>query len=149
MRRNAQIYVMRSTSGALKVGHSRRVKSRRAELGKPQIVYLTDVLEQAEVIERMAHRLLKMSGRHIRGEWFSASLDEIIAAIERAERIAIGAELPPEPQERSQLNIRLDRDLEDAIEALRESAGYPTPTKTDVIRQAVMDACDRLKGGKR
>ena len=38
---------------------------------------------------------------------------------------------------RRQLNIRLDEELETIIEDLRRSAGYPTPSATEVIRNAL------------
>jgi len=58
------------------------------------IAYVTDVLDEVEKIERTSHRLLTLSGRHVRGEWFAASVKEAIDAIERAKRIVAGEELP-------------------------------------------------------
>lgn len=93
MRTNARIYVMQAADGSLKVGHSRN-----PELRLQQIPEAVDVLHQsglvvdAELVERTAHRLLTLAGKHVRGEWFAVTLGEAIDAIERAERIAAGDE---------------------------------------------------------
>ncbi len=94
MKMNAHIYVMQADDGTLKLGHSRNPTERAKQIGRPVvIVHQTDVIEHAERIERLAHRVLALHGRHIRGEWFEATLDAAIAAIETAIRQAEGQEL--------------------------------------------------------
>jgi hypothetical protein len=87
MRTNAKVYVMRAEDGSLKVGHSIAPSKRARDIGRHvQVVHETDVLEHAERIERVAHRVLALQGKRIRGEWFNAELAEAIAAIEDAVR---------------------------------------------------------------
>lgn len=47
-------------------------------------------------------------------------------------------------QERIQINIRVDQDLLDAIDDIRRMK-RPVPSKTDVIRAAVLEYRDRLR----
>lgn len=95
MRMNARIYVMRAEDGTLKLGHSRNPAARAKNVGKPvEVIYQSEVFEHAEKIERLAHRVLALHGRHIRGEWFEATLDAAIISIETAVRQAAGLELP-------------------------------------------------------
>ena len=83
MRTNARIYVMQADDGTIKLGHSKDPERGRKELDVPvTIVHQTDVVEQAERIERLAHRVLALHGGHIRGEWFKATIDAAISAID-------------------------------------------------------------------
>jgi hypothetical protein len=94
MRRNARVYVMASSDGMVKIGHSRRPASRRREFGPSvSLVHQTDVLDEAERIERLAHRVLALHGRHVRGEWFEATISDAVKAIEIAVRQAEGNQL--------------------------------------------------------
>lgn len=93
MKTNAHIYVMRANDGTLKLGHSRNPESRAKQIGRPvEVVHQTDVIEQVERIERLAHRVLALHGRHIKGEWFEATLEQAILAIEVATKQAEGQE---------------------------------------------------------
>lgn len=89
MRTNAKVYVMRAENGTLKLGHSRCPERRAKQVGRGvAVVHETDVVEHAERIERLAHRVLALDGTHLRGEWFEATLDQAITAIEIATRQA-------------------------------------------------------------
>jgi len=95
MRQNAKIYIMRASDGTIKLGHSVCPERRAKELGVPvDIVHQTDVIELAEKVERLAHRILALHGKHLRGEWFEASLEDAIKAIEIATKQAEGEQLP-------------------------------------------------------
>lgn len=95
MRRSAKVYVMRDGDGYHKVGHSRDPNLRRRGISRSvELVYSTGVLDEAERVEYIAHKILKREGRHIEGEWFSASLDEAIAAINEAIRV-VAEYVPP------------------------------------------------------
>lgn len=95
MKTNAYIYVMQAEDGTLKLGHSKDPAKRAKQVGRPvEVVHTTDLIEQVERIERVAHRVLALHGRHIRGEWFEAKLSDAVAAIETAIRQAEGLELP-------------------------------------------------------
>jgi hypothetical protein len=71
-------------------------------------------------IEATAHRLLKRAGKHIEGEWFSASIDECTEAIARAERIVAGVESDPTPKPCS-LNFREGDVLRVALQRLADA----------------------------
>jgi hypothetical protein len=50
-------------------------------------------------------------------------------------------------QTRSQINIRADNELLEAVSEIRRSTpGLRLPTVTDVIRSAILEKRDRLKG---
>ncbi len=114
----AQVYILVSESGAVKIGASVSPESRRGQcgsygFGKCRLVYATDTHRDAYRVEARAHRLLRKfriegTGRR---EWFKVpvkqareAVDQAVALIE-AERIADEkwqAELaarpkPPEP----------------------------------------------------
>ena len=75
MRTNARIYVMRADDGTLKLGHSKDPERRRKEIRRAvEIVHITDVIQHVERIERLAHRVLALHGKHLRGEFASCWL---------------------------------------------------------------------------
>jgi hypothetical protein len=85
---------MKAEDGSLKLGHSVAPAKRAKQLDRPvEIVHQTDVVEQAERIERLAHRILALHGRQIKGEWYEATLEDAIIAIEIATRQAENQEL--------------------------------------------------------
>lgn len=146
MKTNAKIYVMRGEDGSLKLGHSKNPATRSKQLGRAvEIVHQTDVLEHAEHIERLAHRVLVLHGKHIKGEWFEASLADAITAIEiavkQAERqeLHLGGKLKGtrhDGRSMRQLAIRFtDEQLSmvDRIIAQREGEGE----KAGIIREAL------------
>ena len=101
MRRNAKVYVMRDEAGHLKVGHSRNPDVRTRGVGRSvELVYSTNVLDEAERVEYIAHKVLRRQGFHIQGEWFSASLEDAIAAIHEAVRTVSEYVAPPVAPER-------------------------------------------------
>lgn len=68
--------------------------------GMLSVVWSGGYRDDASKVENAAHRVLKMRGLHLSGEWFSASVDECIHAIQYAERVVAGIE-PPLPRGRS------------------------------------------------
>ena len=151
MKTNAKIYVMRAADGTIKLGHSRNPLERAKQVGRPvEVVHMTDVLEQVEKIERLAHRVLALHGRHIRGEWFEATLADALTAIEIAMRQAENTELAlggrlgiARPQTRLVV-LRLDDVTIRAIDDIR-AMSRPIPTISDVIRDAVMRDLQRIR----
>lgn len=160
MKTNARIYIMRGDDGALKLGHSRNPEARAKQIGRPvKVVHQTDVIEHAERIERLAHRVLALHGKHIRGEWFEATLEDAIAAIETATRQAEGSELPlggalarhkrgvGAPQ--SLFSMRTDsaegKEFLDALDELR-AAERPQLDRTSMVKKLVFEAHRRVKG---
>jgi hypothetical protein len=145
MKTNARIYVMDAGDGTVKVGHSRDPDGRAKQIGGVTVIHSTPLVEQAELIERTAHRLLKLSGKHIRGEWFRASLSEAISAIERAERIASGHEMPlqfPTPEETTMIQVKADLDLVCKLDDLRKLEDK-IPSRTEMVRRLIERAHDQ------
>lgn len=165
MKTNAKIYVMRAEDGTLKLGHSVDPERRAKQVGRAvEVVHETDVLEQVERIERLAHRVLALHGRHIRGEWFEASLDEAVRAIEIATRqaeqqeLVLGGDLrrinsvshsgraeagswasPPT------LSVRMDVEHLQMIDDLRRLES-DLPTRTEMARRCIeIVAAERLR----
>lgn len=84
----AFIYVLGMVGGPSKIGHSLSPESRKKQFERMENCKLVitgtwDVgLYKALATERYIHWLLR--SKHIRGEWFSASQEEIVEAIEHA-----------------------------------------------------------------
>jgi len=94
MKTNAKVYVMVDSEGRIKLGHSVNPAARSKQMPRAvTLVHETDVIEQAERVERLAHRILALHGTHLRGEWFEASLEDALQAIEIAIRQAEQEEL--------------------------------------------------------
>jgi len=133
--------------GLIKVGHSRRPDARRKEIGnEAEIVWLSEVYEQAELIERTAHRLLALAGKHVRGERFAATLSEAIEAIECAVRIAKGQELPLqfEADQDTFLHMRIAEEVKLMLDDLRK--GEPDlPSRSEMVRRLIERAHESEK----
>jgi hypothetical protein len=85
---------MVDSEGRIKLGHSVNPAARSKQMPRAvTVVHETDVIEQAERVERLAHRILALHGTHLRGEWFEASIDDALHAIEIAIRQAEQEEL--------------------------------------------------------
>jgi hypothetical protein len=151
MKTNAKIYVLESADGLVKVGHSRRVDKRIKELGKVvSIAHLTEIKVQAEIIERTAHRLLRLAGKGVRGEWFSATVAEAIEAIERAERIADGAELGLDrapPPDDTILHMRVAEEIRAKLDDLRRLEP-DLPSRSEMVRRLIEKAHGRAEKRK-
>ena len=147
MKTNAKVYVMRGDDGRLKVGHSRDPDRRSKELGGIEILHTTPTLEQAERIERLAHRLLALSGKHVRGEWFEANLEDAIAAIETAVKQAEGNELELGARfanDTKPLHMRANSRTMSMLDDLRK-AEDDLPSRSEMIRRLVERAHKALK----
>ena len=144
------VYVMDAPDGAVKVGFSNDPSRRLKELrdgGSVNVLHTTRDYDNAFRVERAAHRLLDLAGRRIKGELFQATLEEAIAAIERAERIVAGSEpLPPLPTvARSQFILRVAEAQVERIEALRRNRS-PIPNVSDLLRALIDEAYEREVG---
>ena len=71
-------------------------------------------------IERTAHRLLELEGKSLGGELFTATVDEAVAAIHKAENIALGLEPAPPPRPKKQLatpfSMRLEPEMKEDLQ---------------------------------
>lgn len=143
------VYVMRGADGLVKVGYSNKPERRARQVGNVvEIAHTSAFKDDAERIERGAHRLLRLAGRHVRAEWFNATVAEAIDAIEMAERIAGGLELaidrrPRKPQRRPDVTIRLPLEV---FEELRELARNDRRTISNMINHVLWN-CVRHSGG--
>lgn len=152
MKTNAKVYVMRDENGRIKVGHAKRPDKRVKEISAKGLRLLsqTDVKEDAERIERTAHRLLKLAGKHIRGEWFNASHDEALAAILTAEKIVNGNQLGlvHKTDNSTVFTMRVDAEFLSELDELR-ALDRPLPSKAEVLRSLVKAELARRKFKKK
>jgi hypothetical protein len=111
-------------AGRRKIGHSNKPSRRRMEIAGRRkllrVVHTSVYSPVANKIEKTAHRLLKLAGKHVEYEWFSASLDECIEAIARAERIVAGLEPDLPPASRA-VSFRLDDAKYEELQALAKA----------------------------
>lgn len=155
MKTNARVYVMVDAEGRIKLGHSINPEARSKQMPRPvTLVHQTDVIEQAERVERLAHRVLALHGTHLRGEWFEASLDEALQAIEIAirqaerEELALGGTLDGEADKEVSaskyplFNFRADPETLEALDKLRRDEP-DIPTRSEMARRIIKRACDR------
>lgn len=145
MKTYAKIYVMQADDGTLKLGHSKSPATRAKQLGRHvTIVHETDVVEHAEQIERLAHRVLALHGKHLRGEWFEASLSDAITAIDiatkqaEAEELPLGKNIGPNAGKayKTMIGIKLNKQLLARLDAYVANLPYTT-TRTSVVEAAL------------
>jgi hypothetical protein len=147
MKTNAKIYVMQAEDGTIKLGHSVDPDRRATQLGRHvEVVHATDVIEHVERIERLAHRVLALHGRHIRGEWFEATITDAILAIEIATRQAeqqelmlggtLGNRLPQHLEPDKFFQMRVNGEFNQSLDRLRKKED-DLPTRAEMIRRLV------------
>ena len=101
------------------------------------------VIEHAERIERLAHRVLALHGKHLRGEWFEATIKDAVVAIEIATRQAEGEELNlggclrivAETKDK-QTSLRLSEATLSSLDQLRRDEA-DLPTRAEMIRRLI------------
>ena len=155
MKTNARIYIMVDNEGRIKLGHSVNPMARSKQMPRPvTLVHETDVIEQAERVERLAHRILALHGTHLRGEWFEASLEDALQAIEIAirqaeqEELALGgwmngkADIKTSTPEYHILNFRADPETLESLDKLRRDEP-DIPTRSEMARRIIKRACDK------
>ena len=151
------IYIAQGPCGRIKVGHSVNPTKRVTQLGhKVRLVHATDVVEEAERVERRAHRVLAMWGCHVKGEWFDASIAQAVDAIAVAQSQLRGDELPLYGRIRIKRSlggikptrILLPLAMMREIEAIQK-ARMDEPDKGQVVRELVAAGLsDRKRKGK-
>lgn len=139
MARSGVVYVMDCGDGLVKVGFSKRPTRRADDLGLI-VRHTSDWHEQAELIEKAAHRLLKLAGHHSRNEIFTASIEDAVAAINQAFDLAERGELKtvvlPPQRTKHVINLALDPVLLERLDEWLAAQEFP-PTKTAVIEAAI------------
>jgi hypothetical protein len=145
MRTNAKVYVMAGSDGAIKLGVSTDPARRLKEVGADAILHETELLEHAERVERLAHRMLSLKGLRIRGEWFSASLDEALATIEAAVAELDDpkwARQSPKPSGVA-IHVRLPSEL---LARLNDACDGPyAPSQAEIVRRGIELALIELR----
>lgn len=151
------LYVITAPDGAVKVGISSDPERRSKALGRDMVVaHATDLFDQAERIETLAHRVLSLSGRQVKGEWFEATVEDAIRAIETAIEQAEGRQLPLGGEFRSgvgrprvdddarlvNVNLRLTREMVDFIDSM---INEDRPTRSAVVRELLAQEIQRRK----
>lgn len=81
------VYVIKCDAGPIKVGMSDKPQKRLVDLQvacpfELELTHIADCKGHASEIESAAHHFL--SANHLRGEWFSVSVDVAVAAVQRA-----------------------------------------------------------------
>jgi hypothetical protein len=136
---NAHIYIMRR-GDRLKVGCSKRPVERAKEV-HAELLHVTPMQPQAERVEKIVHRLLRLAGKHHHGEWFNADIDETLSAIERALAIHEGRELPldaiPRKKPTPLVVLHLPQWMLDKIDAIIEHERHGQGDRATVIREAI------------
>lgn len=137
---------MQAEDGTIKLGHSKDPDKRSREVGKPvEVAHVTEVLGQAERIERLAHRVLALQAEHVGGEWFLATLEEAVEAIAVATRQADSQELElggvlkhhtREQPGRRPILVKLPPSLVEAVDGYCAQQAA-RPTRTAVIEAAI------------
>lgn len=153
----AKLYVMRDGAGLVKLGISVDPERRRSQLGASlELVHETDLVDRAEHIEALAHRLLALHGRHVKGEWFEATIDDALDAINLAIKQFQGEQLPlggvfknkgrPPGQEFPHLlHLRITDEMREALEEIRNSR-LERPNMTSLAREALAELIRRERG---
>ncbi len=150
MRQNAKVYVFEASDGTVKVGHSRAPERRVTQVSreKLRLAYVSELLVEAERVERLAHRLLAMAGKRLRGEWFSVSAHEAIEAIDRSLRICEGLEPAPVVGPSSFLSVNLSDQEAAALDRLRKSEP-DLPSRSEMVRRLIERSISKVEKGKK
>lgn len=155
MRTFAKVYVITADDGTVKVGNSTDPARRAREIGRgSKVAYETVVIEHAELVERRAHKILALSGGHLRGEWFKAKVSHAVDAIDKAVSQCAGDELPLYGKlnrnfartNRGEILLRIKADdaFLDMVDRLRLQE-LPPLSRADYVRRLVMLADRKLK----
>lgn len=160
MTRQAKVYVIQR-EGTVKVGFSTDPVRRAKAFGRcAALAHATDEeidFEDARRLERLAHRVLVLSGKHIRGEWFSATVEDAVAAIEIAMRQAsnvelkLGGDVPRHCRPRPEtvlVTVTMPQGMVAALDAIVAADAAGTD-RSSVIRQLVAEALAARGKGKR
>ncbi|MBO6755503.1 MAG: GIY-YIG nuclease family protein [Roseibium sp.] len=82
--------------GLSKVGFSDNPNRRSRTLGGVPVLYQSDWSSNAEQVEKAAHEILRLSGKHVKKELFSVALPDAIEAIGCALK-SVGQDVHKEP----------------------------------------------------
>lgn len=147
----ASVYVLEDPrAGLRKVGFSMNIpeRMRQLRLRPAHLRYTSEATLQALKVEQIAHRLLELAGKRVRDELFSATVEECIAAIERAERVVLGLEpAPPARPKKKIKQLAFDAGLLARVDAWIAGREIP-PTRTAVFETALREFLERRERKK-
>lgn len=143
------IYVMRDRCGRLKIGRSKHPEQRARELAGLEILFQSEHRTDAANIERLAHRVMTLNGRHHDREWFDGTPRAAIHAIKTAIKQADGAELALGRKRREWplVMTRLPRSMVERLDAEARRRGH-RPSRSAMIRELVSIGLD-VEGRRR
>jgi hypothetical protein len=137
----ATLYIMESGTGDLKIGISKNPKARLRAMrshnaSEVEIVHVQELGDDAWKVEGHAHRLLKP--HHIKGEWFSTSVERALAAISSAVTCvangeSVGRSVGRKKQYEERITLPLSADMLAAI----DSSLADGEVRLDLIRAAI------------
>lgn len=147
MARPGHVYVMDAGSGRVKVGVSKHPRMRAVQLGDLTINHVSKWHDQAGAIEKAAHRLLTIAGQHCNNELFRATVDEAVAAVDRAFELAMRGELhtvkpKPNPMVGTAISTELAGRLSKAADRKRDPYA---PTVSQIIVRGIELALSELE----
>ena len=159
---SASVYVARSKSGAVKVGFSsnpqRRMKWLPSGTALAYVTGDTMSVDAARRLERLAHRVLVLSGKRISGEWFAVTVADAVAAIEVALRQAsmneleLGGHVARHDRPRPSMvavNFSMPRAMRDGLDAILAER-TDGQDRAGLVREIIAEALDARRGkGKR
>ena len=157
MKMNAKVYVVQAPDGKVKIGVSNLPSRRRGEIDKDaKLIYETGPLARAERVEQLAHRVMALHGKHLRGEWFEAEPEDAIKAIEIAikqddgEELALGGspKIRGRPKgkflpDQATVIMRLPPSMIEDIDEIGRPSG--AISRSAVIRELLREALDARK----
>lgn len=137
------LYVIRSASGPVKVGHSEKPHLRVSHLQAATLEHLT--LEYVHPVfyptrmfaEKYAHELLWQ--RRIRGEWFDVEVDQAVAAIRLAVKGTDAGRLPPGPCGNGKHGSKNSHALTDTLRAVTGSQFFAMKRYRAALHMAAND----------
>ena len=147
MTTSAKVYVMDAGGGIVKLGYSINPQRRVYQVSvEADLAYETMLIDQAEKVERLAHRILALTGKHIEGELFEATVSQAIDAIDTAIRQHEGLELPlggklnkfhwkNNPKEWEVFSLRLDPKLKEKLQSLADADRRSLTNYVEVLLQ--------------
>lgn len=146
------IYVMGTNDGPKKIGIAENPKKRLSAI-RTHNAFHVDILHSRELgedawkVEGHAHRLL--GSHHIRGEWFSVTVDDAVAAIAAAmERVANGEAIGRTVGRKKEFPNRITLPLSDEMLAGIEAARVGKEERVELIREAIDREIKRRKRAK-
>lgn len=142
-----RVYVMATEHpNVVKVGFSVDPENRCKQLALKGVCHSSSPFANAAKIERAAHDLLALAGKRVKGELFYATVEEAIAAIQRAAEMVGPIPLDDDyaPASRfKQINVRLDDHDEQVLDEIRRLEP-DLPDRSKMIRRLIHERANKI-----